>query len=58
MPLLDEQQQKELLVPIGQTCNTCATEIRRNYCRQCDEFFFVCKCEPDPEDGHIGHRTY
>lgn len=58
MPLLSKEQQKTYLGPVPNLrCNECHEYLIRNYCRECDEFFFdQCKCnEPT---GHEGHRDY
>lgn len=63
MPSLTPEDQGRLLGPMktgdGDTlkCSTCNQELRRNYCRECDEFFFLCGCK-DRENEHQGHRTY
>lgn len=58
MPLLSEEDQARLLVEMPYRCPGCRKKPRRNYCRQCDEFFFVCACPVDPDNDHTGHRTY
>lgn len=57
MPLLTPEQE-ELLGEQPWKCPKCGKNPYKNYCRQCDEFFYVCDCEPDKEDDHTGHRTY
>jgi hypothetical protein len=57
MPSLDPEDQQRLLVELYK-CEKCGKMVKRNYCRQCDEFFFECDCERPPEDTHKGHRTY
>ncbi len=56
MPSLTPEEQKRLLGYQSWKCGTCDTHPYKNYCRECDEFFFVCKCPP--EDSHEGHRIY
>src|SRR4051812_3976246 len=54
MPYLSPEDRVTLLVELDRQCRTCGKKVRRNYCRQCDEFFFECDCPPT----HVGHRTY
>lgn len=57
MPYLTPEDRKNLLGrKKGFECPTCKVEYDRGYCRQCDEFYFLCGC--DRETGHEGHRTY
>lgn len=58
MPLLSEDDQRRMLGPAGFICQRCGLQRYKNYCRQCDQFFYECKCPPDSEDDHTGHRTY
>jgi len=62
MPLLTSGEQKRLLGPVNETwkCPKCGQVPTRNYCKSCDEFFFVFKCplEPGSRDDHSNHRTY
>lgn len=56
MPSLDPAH-KALLGPVaGMTCQGCDEDQVRHYCRQCDQFFFTCKCKQDNE--HQDHRVY
>lgn len=55
MPSLTEEDKKVLLVETHIECKTCHTKKWKNYCRECDEFFLICKC---PRVEHVGHRTY
>jgi hypothetical protein len=59
MPSLTPEDRERLIGPVkGMNCPRCGEEVRRNYCRQCDDFFFVCGCQKTPEELHEGHRTY
>lgn len=60
MPSLTPEEQKRMLGPTELTCAVCKQGQRRNYCRSCDEFFFICGCpvEKGSYDDHEGHRTY
>jgi len=60
MPLLDRESQRQLLGVTERQCDRCLQWIRRNYCRQCDEFFYECDCtrKQTTVTGHEGHRTY
>ena len=64
MPLLDPEQIEELRNAPPTTCTKCHQQVRKNYCRQCDEFFqqgHTDGCSyvrPGGLDAHIGHRTY
>lgn len=62
MPLLDVLSLQALSMIPPHECKRCGRAVRKNYCRQCDEFF---------EAGHLGvtdeclgqakhdaHRTY
>lgn len=55
MPYLHPDDRKRLLGPTGHTCSRCRAIIAKQYCRECDEFFFLCEC---PRTEHVGHRTY
>ena len=59
MPLLDEEQQRTLLGPMPEAwrCGKCHKLPVRNYCRSCDEFFFVCDCPPEPGQSGLDHVT-
>ena len=59
MPLLDDQDLKSMR-EWRQTCRYCAQEIGKNYCPQCDEFFYYWHSEMCPQYGreHETHRTY
>lgn len=58
MPSLTPEDQDRLLGPQPWKCPECGREPYKNYCRQCDEFFYVCGCKKPPEESHEGHRTY
>lgn len=57
MPLLSKEDRDRMLGPTTQKCLKCNIAVQKNYCRQHDEFFFLCKCQQRPDD-HSGHRTY
>jgi hypothetical protein len=59
MPSLDPEDRRRLLVEVH-ACHLCDQRLRRNYCRQCDEFFYEghhADC-PGCDTKHTGHRTY
>ena len=59
MPSLDREDRERLLVEVH-LCDQCGQRIGRNYCRQCDEFFYqghAADC-PGIDTKHDGHRTY
>ena len=65
MPLLTESQQAEMLGSTELKCDLCQQHLVKNYCRQCDMFFFQCGCPPKPDSkdnpydrDHTNHRTY
>ena len=39
MPLLDDETLERMRAEPPTQCSDCKQEIRRNYCRECDEFF-------------------
>ena len=62
MPSLTPEDQERLL---GQTqeCPDCKTLLTRNYCRECDEFFWEGSHDQfcfwqTLDNQHKGHRTY
>lgn len=64
MPSLDPEEQAQLLGK-EEKCHFCKQTVRKNYCRQCDEFFTEghrAECETMVPGGysnnHSGHRTY
>lgn len=59
MPLIPKEHRDRLLVQTDRPCPHCGDGLFRNYCRQCDEFFFVCACGAYGEEpSHADHRTY
>lgn len=60
MASLTPKEQEEMLYPLNYKCRRCGKVPIKNYCRECDEFFNVCDCPPEPNsrDDHRGHRTY
>lgn len=58
MPLLDRDHQRELLdlAAICSTCRECGQRTAEDYCRTCDEFYWLhargCRMYAD----HGGHR--
>lgn len=65
MPLLSEEDLRHLRDTLPTTCLSCGETLRKNYCRQCDEFFSEghkadCPDLNDPQwrEDHRGHRTY
>lgn len=57
MPYMSPEDRKVLLGPLaGVECRDCHEVKIRNYCRQCDEFFYMCGC--GPSEDHEGHRIY
>lgn len=55
MPSLDRTTLMTTTGFESRDCIRCQTAIYKSYCRQCDEYFHVCKCRPH---GHEGHRVY
>jgi putative RNA 2'-phosphotransferase len=55
MPLLDRADIDALREEAPVACTKCSRPARRDYCRQCDEFFWRC-CSCPSE--HAAHRTY
>lgn len=59
MPLLDEKQVQELLAmaAIHRACGWCFHRTAMDYCRSCDEFYWLhargCRMY---ETKHFGHR--
>lgn len=64
MPLLDQESLRRLKATPPMKCHNCGNEVWKNYCRQCDEFFWVghatlCpRAIPGGDDDHCEHRTY
>ena len=54
MPLLSLKMINDLRDRPVEVCFVCQKASRKNYCRQCDEFYMQgCDC-----NEHKGHRTY
>jgi hypothetical protein len=64
MPLLDKKELERLQACPIHECKDCNHAVRKNYCRQCDEFFtsgHAMHCPvvtKSPHNNHAGHRTY
>lgn len=64
MPLLNEEQLRQLKTTKPQRCEECKQETWKNYCRSCDVFFWsghsvICsRVNNDSDDDHCSHRTY
>ena len=60
MPALTPEDRERLLVVLPTPCGECGTRPYRDYCRQCDEFAFVCApdCLHNTDAAHAGHRRY
>lgn len=62
MPLLNVEQLERMNAVKPHACRGCHQAVRRNYCRQCDEFFEAGHMEGCPQAAddnvHKGHRTY
>jgi hypothetical protein len=66
MPSLTKEDQKALIGPVKDwKCQDCGCPKVRQYCRQCDEFWFECECgvtndeyDGDESEPHEGHRAY
>jgi len=61
-PLLSDDDLQLMRVRL-ERCVVCGSQILRNYCRECDEFFeynHYPRCERDPrqQEKHKGHQTY
>lgn len=64
MPSLTPDEQNRMLGR-QETCRDCGQVVSKNYCRQCDEFYWEghkqdCpRMAPGPfSQDHSGHRTY
>jgi hypothetical protein len=59
MPLLDIAHQRELLdlAAVCSTCRECGQQTAQDYCRTCDEFYWIHRpgCAMY-EPAHFGHR--
>ncbi len=66
MPSLGTYQLAHLRASPKRSCHECSSELTKNYCRECDEFFWeghddgCSQLNPATEgsDDHHGHRTY
>lgn len=59
MPTLDVVQLEALNAARPSTCPRCGRAVRKNYCRQHDEYIETGHMLPDcPGAGHDDHRTY
>ena len=63
-PSLDPEERERMLGDT-QTCTECGRRTSKNYCRQCDEFFWDGHSEECSHryqgmgnTDHAGHRTY
>ena len=67
MPRLSHAELTALRATHTMTCPECSRKLKKNYCRDCRQFFWqghLCDCPrllrhdgPDTDD-HRGHRTY
>lgn len=67
MRMLNESEFREMKVTPPETCPECGARLRKNYCRECGEFFWqghTAYCPSlkgqgrEHSDDHRGHRTY
>ena len=59
MPLLNKEEIERMLAQEGVFCHQCNRYTRKNYCRQCDEFFQEGHNPDCPgRENHDGHRMY
>ena len=65
MPELSDEQMTALVNSMPLRCSQCGEMTSRNYCRNCDQYFYQghapnCpQMEPGPHShNHEGHRTY
>jgi hypothetical protein len=62
MALLNDDDLAELERAQLAPCWSCKGASRKNYCRQCDEYYYRCFLNPEAPprcpDGHEGHKTY
>lgn len=64
MPLLDEDGVRNLSATPPKPCDCCDGMLHKNYCRQCDAFFWsghapscaMLRIEEPYGDYHTGHR--
>lgn len=61
MPLLSQEDLAHMQA-VTFSCDGCHATIGKQYCRECDEFFYVGHAESCSEsrlaEEHAGHRTY
>lgn len=57
MPTLTVHDRRRLLTP-SLTCIDCKKKVSKDYCRQCDEFYSICACNPTISNSHVHHRNY
>jgi hypothetical protein len=53
MPLLSLKMINDLRNRPPEKCFSCGQTAKKNYCRECDEWYWECGC-----NSHKGHRTY
>ena len=66
MPLLSKEDLERLRKETPRDCDYCKQQVKKNYCRQCDLFFYQGHKSDCPEmdqtrpygENHDGHRTY
>jgi hypothetical protein len=60
MPLLDRTEVRRLLdlAQIHGTCNECGLRTAMDYCRSCDEFYWLHAPGCRMFEDHYGHRLY
>lgn len=58
MPLLNRLT-LDAMLKVSRRCRSCGADVRRNYCREHDEFFWDFHKEGCPEEtDHREHVTY
>lgn len=58
MPLLSQDDFEFLRAEVPSTCSACKREVRKNYCRTCDEHYMSGHAVDCSHYSHVGHRTY
>lgn len=59
MPALTAEDRKKMLGRQTYVCSSCDIRPYKDYCRQCDEFFYQCWPDcPQCFNDHEGHRVY